>query len=331
MRAAVVTESHSFEVVDVPEPEPGPDDLVLRVRACGICGSDLKAYTAMPPGTVMGHEFCGEVVGVGSAVDDSWREGMHVAAMPVRACGRCRWCQAGDVAHCERADLVGVGGSAGGFAEMVRVDATATVALPPSVAEFGALVEPLAVGLHAVSMGDVSAGDRVLVLGGGSIGAAVTTWASRVGAAEVVVSDPVPSRRESAELFGATGVHDPADGAPTRSSFDVVVECVGASGMIQTAVDAAVTRGRVVVAGVCIAPDLIVPVVALMKELEVRFAVYYRRSEFFTAASLLARGAVDPGPFVSAAVSLDELDATFSRLASSTTERKILVSPGTTV
>jgi len=326
VRAAVITEDHSFEVVDVDDPIPGPDDLVLRVRACGICGSDLKAHSALPAGTVMGHEFCGEVVGIGTAVDDTWREGMHAAAMPLRGCGRCKWCQAGEVAHCERADLIGVGGSAGGFSEMVRVDASETVALPASVAEFGALVEPLAVGLHAVAVGGVQAGDRVLVLGGGPVGAAVATWVSRFGAAEVVVSDPVELRRESAHLFGATGVHDPADGPPS-SRFDVVIECVGAPGMIETAVSAAATHGRVVVAGVCVAPDPFRPFVALMKEVELRFAVYYRRSEFTTAASLIGRGSLDPRPFVTKTVSLDDIDAAFAALHANRSERKVLVEP----
>lgn len=326
MRAAVLTEEHGFEIVDLDDPKPGPDDLVLRVEACGICGSDLKVHTALRAGTVMGHEFCGEVVATGTAVEDTWREGMHAAAMPLRGCGHCRWCQVGELAHCVQADLIGVGGSAGGFAEMVRVDASGSVALPHSVAEFGALVEPLAVGLHAVAVAGIEPGDRVLVLGGGPVGAAVGTWVSRFGAAEIVVSDPVEFRRESAHLFGATAVHDPADGPPP-SGFDIVIECVGTPGMIQTAVDAAATHGRVVVAGVCVAPDPFVPVTALMKELEVRFAVYYRRSEFAAAASVLARGALDPRPFVTKTASLDDIGAAFAGLLANRSERKVLIRP----
>ncbi len=91
MRAAVLTDDHTFAVADVADPQPRPGDLVLRVTACGICGSDLKAYPAMPSGAVLGHEFCGEVVATGSGVDPSWN-GRLVAAMPLTACGRCRWC-----------------------------------------------------------------------------------------------------------------------------------------------------------------------------------------------------------------------------------------------
>ena len=325
MRAAVLTDDHDFDVVDVADPTPGAGELVLRVDACGICGSDLKAYQALPAGTVLGHEFCGEIVAVGTGAD-RWREGQRVAAMPLSACGRCRWCLADEPAHCDRVDLQGVGGSPGAFAEYVRVDAASAVGLADGIGELGALVEPLAVGLHTVIAGDLHAGERVLVIGGGNVGAAVSMWASRIGASEVVVSDPAASRRDSAARFGATGVHDPADGPPP-SGFEIVFECVGAPGLVQAAVDAAGVRGRVVIVGVCVMPDQIVPIAALMKEVEIRFAVYYRGSEFASAADLLASGSIDTAAFVSSRVRLDDVNGAFQKLLSTTTERKILVTP----
>ena len=100
---------------------------------------------------VMGHEFCGEIVATGPDADPGWRVGRHVTALPIIGCGRCLACLAGEPAHCDQADLVGVGGSAGGFAEYVRVDQRETVVLPELLdPALGALVEPLAVGLHAV-------------------------------------------------------------------------------------------------------------------------------------------------------------------------------------
>jgi threonine dehydrogenase-like Zn-dependent dehydrogenase len=122
-------------------------------------------------------------------------------------------------------------------------------------------------------------------------------------------------------------VHDPGDGPPP-SGFDLVIECVGAPGMIQTAVEAVATRGTVVVAGVCIAPEAFVPVVALLKELELRFAVYYRRDEFFASASLLSSGDLDPGPFFGGRVGFDGVGDAFTRLTSTTSTRKVLVTPG---
>lgn len=326
MRAAVLTEDHTFDTVDLPDPVPRPGDLVLQVRACGICGSDLKAHTALPAGTVLGHEFCGEIVAVGADVRNLWREGEAVAALPLGACGRCRWCLADEPFHCEQVDLLGVGGSAGAFAEFVRVDARSAVKLGDGVGEFGALVEPLAVGLHAATAAQVGPGDRALVLGGGNVGVAVALWARRLGAGEVLVSDPSPFRREAAALFGATGVHDPTEGPPP-SGFDVVFECVGAPEMVQTAIDATAVRGRVVVSGVCLEPDRIVPATALLKEVQIRFAVYYRRREFAAAAQLLESGAVDRPAFVTSIVSLEDIGSAFRRLLTTTAERKVLVRP----
>jgi (R,R)-butanediol dehydrogenase/meso-butanediol dehydrogenase/diacetyl reductase len=279
----------------------------------------------MPAGTVMGHEFCGEVVAAGPGAGD-WREGQLVASMPIGACGRCRWCLAGEPAHCETADLQGVGGSPGGFAELVRVRSALTFPLGEGVGERGALVEPLAVGLHAVVVAGVMPGDRVLVIGGGNVGAAVAVWARRMGALEIVVSDPSPTRRAGAATFGATAVHDPGDGPPA-TGFDVVIECVGAPGMLQTAIDASGVHGRIAVAGVCTAPDPFVPVTALIKEVEVRFPVYYRRADFAAAAALLESGGMDADAFVTGHVGLDAVDGAFRTLLSSTTERKILVVP----
>ncbi len=326
MRAAVLTENHTFEVADVPDPSPGPDELVLRVNACGICGSDLKAHTMLPAGSVLGHEFSGEVVAVGADSSGKWREGQHAAALPLTACGVCRWCLADEPAHCARVDLFGMGATPGAFAEYVRVAAAQTVPLDAALGRLGALVEPLAVGLHTVAMGHLKAGDKVLVLGGGNIGLAVTIWAHRLGAREVVVSDPIAARRDVAGAFGATGAHDPASDPPPHD-FDVVFECVGSTGMVQAAIDAAGTRGRVVIAGLCMTPDTVLPISALLKEVEVRFAVYYRGSEFAAAAALLESGAVDFGAFVTGQVGLDGVSGAFQRLLTSTGDRKILVTP----
>lgn len=326
MRAAVLTDNHTFDIAEVPDPSPGPDELVLRVNACGICGSDLKAYSMLPAGAILGHEFCGEVVAVGTESRETWREGQQAAALPLSACGACRWCQADEPAHCARVDLLGMGATPGAFGEYVRVAVAQSIALDPAVGQLGALVEPLAVGVHAAAMGHIRAGAKVLVIGGGNIGLAVTVWARRLGAREVIVSDPIAQRRTIAGVFGATGAHDPASDPPPHD-FDVVFECVGSTGMVQAAIDAAGTRGRVVIAGLCMTPDTVVPVTALLKEVEVRFAVYYRGGEFAAAAALLASGGIDFDTMVTGRVGLAGITAAFERLQTSTHDRKILVVP----
>ena len=154
MRAAVLNDSHRLKVTEIADPSPGPGELVLKVTACGICGSDLKLRPSMPAGIVMGHEFCGEIVATGTDADAAWRVGRHVTALPLIGCGRCLACLAGEPAHCTTGDMVGVGGSPGAFAEYVRVDQRETIGLPEHLdPALGALVEPLAVGLHAVDQG----------------------------------------------------------------------------------------------------------------------------------------------------------------------------------
>src|SRR5258708_32135283 len=130
MQAAIITDEQGLGIVELPDPAPGPGDLVLKVTACGICGSDFKAVHGLPRGTVMGHEFCGEVVAVGRDLTGDWSEGRLATALPVFGCGRCGACLSGDVARCAAADLIGVGGSAGAFAQVVRVSGREALALP---------------------------------------------------------------------------------------------------------------------------------------------------------------------------------------------------------
>jgi (R,R)-butanediol dehydrogenase/meso-butanediol dehydrogenase/diacetyl reductase len=290
-----------------------------------ICGSDLKSYKRFPAGAVLGHEFCGEVVAVGGGVEH-WRTGQFAASLPLRSCGRCRWCVDGEPAHCEKVDLLGLGVHPGAFAEYVRVAAVTTVPLGNELGAYGALVEPLAVGLHAVAAAGLRPEERVLIIGGGNVGAAVATWARRLGAGEIVISDSSSARRDSATDFGATATHDPGDGPP-EGAFDVVFECVGLPDLVQTAIDAAAVHGRVVVAGVCLVPDQIRHVPAVMKEVQVRYAVYYRSEEFAAAAALLEGGTLDPRDFVTRTVSLDAVGHAFDDLQSGSDDRKILVQP----
>jgi (R,R)-butanediol dehydrogenase/meso-butanediol dehydrogenase/diacetyl reductase len=326
MRAAVVAGS-GFEVADIPDPAPGPTDLVLRVAACGICGSDIKSRQYMPAGTVMGHEMAGEVVAAGGQVAAAWPVGTPVAALPVIGCGSCPPCAVGDVARCVSADTLGLGGSAGGFAEYVRVGARESVRLPESaLLDVAALVEPLAVGLHAVSRARIAPGERVLVVGAGPVGLAVLVWARRAGATQLVVSDPAGQRREAAGSFGATAAVDPLHeelGGP----YDVVIECAGVPGVLQPCVDAVAVHGRVVVAGVCMAPDPFVPVGAVLKEVEMHFVSYYTMAEFAATAALLTSGQLDPGPFVTGRLGLADAAQAFTDLAGPTSNRKVLLVP----
>ena len=243
MRAAVLNDAHELEVAEVADPSPGAGELVLQVTACGICGSDLKLRPSMPAGPGDGPRV------LRRGRRDRRRHRRRVAES-VGTSPRCRssaaataWpASSGEPAHCEQADIVGVGGSPGGFAEYVRVDTRETVALPESLdPALGALVEPLAVGLHAVERAHLRSGDKVLVIGAGPVGLSVMTWAADVGVRELVVS---AIRRRcvatAAEEFGATRTVDPTT-EPLEARYDVVVECVGLPGMTDVCVGAAET------------------------------------------------------------------------------------------
>jgi (R,R)-butanediol dehydrogenase/meso-butanediol dehydrogenase/diacetyl reductase len=327
VRAAVLGSRGDLRVEQVSDPVPDRGQLVIQVTACGICGSDLKARSAMPHGTVMGHEFCGEVVALGKGVGDPWRVGTSAAVLPVLSCGVCSWCLAGEVAHCESARLIGLGGSPGGFAEFVAVSADLSFALPQGLPpSLGALVEPFAVGLHTARVGSICDGDSVLVIGAGPVGLTTAKWAQVLGARDVVVSDPVAARRELSGNFGATRVVDPATDE-LGDGYDVVIDCVGKPGLLDHCVAATRTKGRVVVAGVCVEPDPYFPAMALMKELTVAFSVYYRPDEFRSVIDAFMTGQIDPIPLVTRNVPLDQVDAAFDSLIGSVVDSKILVDP----
>jgi (R,R)-butanediol dehydrogenase/meso-butanediol dehydrogenase/diacetyl reductase len=338
MRAAVFEETgRPLVVTDLPDPSPGPGELVLRVRSAGVCGTDLHLSAeppGVPPGSVMGHEFAGEVVAVGAAVT-GWRLGDRACALPCIGCAACPACVADDPLACLRLRGIGLGDLPGAYAEFVRVGAQEALRLPDALDyDAGALVEPLAVGLHALRAAALRPGDAVLVLGAGPIGLAVATWARQLGAAEVVVADHLPSRLALARAFGATAAIDGADDGALATITEVcdgpphvVVECVGRPGMLQQCLQHVRRRGRIVVAGACMAPDTVLPAMACLKEAELRFVVAYSRQEFALALRLLAAGRVAGPAMITDRVGMDGFPGVFAALRAPTTQCKVMLQP----
>src|SRR5258705_2936608 len=197
-------------IEELADPKPGPGELVLRVKSCGICGSDLHAADlppGLPPGTVMGHEFAGEVVEVGSDAKGLWKPGDRVCALPALGCGKCRACLAGDIILCTSLRGTGLGQVPGAYSEYVLVGAPESLRLPSGVSfREGALVEPLAVGLHAVNTARLQPGERVMVIGAGPIGLAVTAWARFFGARAGGGNEPAPGSVPPPPDFRRTAV-----------------------------------------------------------------------------------------------------------------------------
>jgi (R,R)-butanediol dehydrogenase/meso-butanediol dehydrogenase/diacetyl reductase len=211
MKAAAFKRQNEMQIIDAPEPTAGVGQVLLKVHDCGICGSDLHACQygmGIPPGAIMGHEFCGEVYGIGSGVS-GLKIGQRVVALPFAFCGECERCKAGLEIHCHKLQGLGLGQLPGAYAEFVTCPASSLFTLPDQVSSReGALVEPLSVGLHAINRSRLEPGMAVLVMGAGPIGLATLIWAKAKGA-RVVVSELAAGRGRLAHKLGADSVVNP--------------------------------------------------------------------------------------------------------------------------
>ncbi|MEH6581140.1 MAG: zinc-binding dehydrogenase [Halioglobus sp.] len=335
MKAAVFKGAGQPLVVEqVADPSPAEQQLVVEVAYCGICGTDLHSTREGPAmvacDSVLGHEFVGEVVATGANMRSSWEQGDRVCALPFLSCGRCEACVSGRPFECLAVDCIGLT-SPGGFGEYVATSELNTLRLPDELQmSDAALIEPLAVGLHAVRVGGLAAGQRVLITGAGPIGLAVALWARFLGARDVIVSELAVDRRNLALGLGATAVLDPGQDLGTQFADiaggppDLIFECVGAPGLIQQCIDLAPRRATVVPVGVCEQPDTILPFPALIKELVIKFAIAYTRADYETVISMLAQGRIDARSMVTSTVSVEELPAAFEALRTPSDQCKVL-------
>ena len=345
MKAAVfVAPGEPLAIDDVPDPSPAPGELLIAVRSCGICGTDLHwseqhdtagGWRALHPGGVLGHEFCGEVVDVGAGVGDAFRIGERVCAQPFIGCGRCQACLSGRIYRCPTVITRGSSALPGAYAEFTRVGAAESVRLPESMElSHGALVEPLAVGLAAVERARLDAHDAVLIIGAGPVGLSIALWCRFAGARHVVVSDLVAERAERAVQFGATAWIDASAGRVDEQLADltggappVVFECVGVPGTLQAAIDAVAADGCVIVAGLCMGADSLFPAKAFLKALDLRFSFCYEHKHFNVVVDHLASGRIDVSDLITARVGFAQFADTFEHLKQPGHELKVLLEP----
>ncbi len=335
MKAAVFKQVGQPLVVEtVADPTPEASELVVKVSYCGICGTDLHSTRegafAVPCDSILGHEFCGHVVETGSALRDLWQVGDRVTSLPFLGCGSCAVCMAGRPFECLQVKLTGID-SPGGFAEYVKTGASETLKLPDELAmESAALIEPLAVGLHAVRVAGFKAGDRALIIGGGPVGLAVALWCRFFGARDVLVSEFAEQRIALATSLGATGTLTPGETLgeeftdASGAAPDVIFECVGAPGLLQECIDLAPRRGRIIPVGVCEQPDSFIPLQALVKELRLQFAIAYTRDDFETVIAMLAQGRIDATAMITDVVNLDQMPDAFEALRTPSHQCKVL-------
>jgi threonine dehydrogenase-like Zn-dependent dehydrogenase len=315
----------------LPDPTPGPTDVIVKVARCGICGTDLhmtaKHDWNTPIGSVIGHEYTGEIVAVGSKVE-RLSLGDRISGMARGSCGQCDACFRGFPLLCKLPPRV-----SGGFAEFIQLYENAAVLLPQtlSIAD-GALVEPMAIGLHGVRMADMRMGAKVLVLGAGSVGLSVIFWAKRLGAHRVVAVSRSPGRAAMALAMGADAfVRTGEDEVPNvvealGGEPEVVFECVGAVGMLEQAMTHVAVFGQVMSLGFCTSPDPVIPSVASFKQVRIGFPLAYSPGEFEYVANMMDAGDVDPATMVTSVVPLDDLPAAFEALRGPNDETKVQVS-----
>ncbi|MGI8552170.1 MAG: zinc-binding dehydrogenase [Dehalococcoidia bacterium] len=330
---AMLLRGKQLTIEDVERPAPGPGQVLARVRACGICGSDLhfaryaenrvQAAKSNEPtgwagldlgnGVAMGHEFVAEVVQTGDGVE-GWTPGQRVTSIPaiLPANG-----QQGPQSIAYSSSYPG------GYGEYLLLSAPLLLPVPEHLSDrVAATAEPCAVGLHAVREARIQPDEPAFVMGAGPIGLMTLLWLKREGVQHVTVSDPSEPRRSLAERLGADHILDPSDATAiaqmmqtTGAAPPVVFECVGVPGTLQGAMDLVARRGRVIVVGVCMVEDQLMPLTGITKHLTLQFVLGYSPAEFEESLSALADGSIDPSPMITRSVSLDELPAAFESLS----------------
>jgi len=344
----MVMRDWTLSVEDVPDPVPGNGQVLTKVLACGICGSDLhlvqhgpaqmalgaELEAEMPPDplrpirldparpVVMGHEFCCEVVALGPGTENV-KVGDVVVSMPG--------------AFDERG-VHAVGYSnhyPGGYGELMVLNDLLCLKVPGGLpATLAAMTEPLAVGVHAVNKSGIRGSDAAVVLGCGPVGLAVIAELVMKGVGPIVAADFSPKRRSLAEHLGAHVVVDPRE-EPAIEAWRridglkplVIFEAVGVTGMIDRAMRMAPKGSRVLVVGVCMETDHIQPMVGIGRELTVQFALGYEPHEFAGALTAIADGKIDLEPLITGQVGVDGVPQAFADLANPEAHAKILVEP----
>ncbi|MEQ8199931.1 MAG: 2,3-butanediol dehydrogenase [Syntrophomonadaceae bacterium] len=351
MKAAVWYAQKDVRIVEVPEPpRPSKGWVKIKVAWCGICGSDLHEYLAGPifipvgephpltGGTApitLGHEFSGTIVEVGEGVTN-WKAGDKVAPDACQVCWECYSCKRMDYPCCEKLAFTGLH-TDGAFTEYVNVPAYTLYKIPDDMPfEIAAVVEPLAVGMHAVRRAPILAGDNVVILGGGTIGLSTLQCAKAAGAAKVIVVEMAKARKEYAKKLGAYAVLDPTkdDVAAEVKKLtagigaDVAIECVGSNQTVPVALASIRPRGIVVTAGVFEKDTPIQFNSVTFPEKEIKGSLAYN-GEFATVISMLGDGRLDANTMITGKIKLDDIITKgFQELINNKDKNiKIIVSP----
>ncbi len=319
MKAAVFYKKEDLRVEELPIPVIKEDEVLVRVRACGVCGTDVHIFCGdegaakTPAGTVLGHEFAGEIVEVGAAVK-GYAVGDIVSVDPNKLCGECEYCRGGLGHFCTA--MRGIGTTEhGGFAEYCAAPVSQLCKYPAGTPfEAAAMTEPVSCCLHGIDLCGIKPGATVAVIGCGMIGLLMLQLAKLSGAGTLIAIEPIADKREKALELGADYVLDPlscdvkAEVEKITHQVDVVIECVGKTATMQQAVDIAGCYSTVMLFGLT-SPDArmeIKPFQLFKKEITVK-ASFINPYTFERAKALIGSGKLDVTSMIYARPAVDEL------------------------
>jgi 2-desacetyl-2-hydroxyethyl bacteriochlorophyllide A dehydrogenase len=326
IRQVVVTAPGVVGIERTATPVPGPGEALIRMRAVGICGSDVHAAHGRHPFVPLpyhpGHEVVGTVAATGAGVD--LPIGLRVVIEPILACGGCKYCLDGRYNLCATMVFFGCTAPTGGLADLFVIPAGRVVAVPYGLSDpLAALIEPLSTPVHAVRLaGPDLAGRTVAILGAGTIGLLTLVAARHAGAARIAVSDTLPAKRALAARLGADSVYDPAAPgftdavrADLGTSADVVFDCVARQETVDQAIAIALKGGTVVVVGVPAAP-VTIPLPEI-QDLQVRIqgSATYTRDDMARAVTMLTAGLIDQDDIVTARYPFAQVAEAFAEAA----------------
>lgn len=337
MKAAVHYDKGDIRIEDRPDPVLEPEGIIIKVRACGICGSDLHPRDSWDTrsGMILGHEFSGDVVAVGAGVTGI-ASGDRVTALGYKSCGTCEWCRKGQLHRCTARKFVGYA-FPGGFAEYVGIPVsilgTTVFPIPDHMSyEEGAMVEPFSIAVHAARMAEPAPPETVLVLGAGMIGQCVAQVCKAMGTSRVIVSELGKKRLQIAAAAGAdividAGLEDTRERVRTLMAGagpDTVVECAGSPVTFRAAVDLVRAGGKIMLVGIYEKPIAWDPYDIIRKNVRM---IGCLGGSFPRAIDLIASGKVNAGVLVTHSFPLGQAKEAFAMQRNAALAVKVLIVP----
>ncbi|NQT31853.1 MAG: alcohol dehydrogenase catalytic domain-containing protein [Deltaproteobacteria bacterium] len=346
MKVAVYEGVRSIRLQERPKPKAAPGEVIVKIKYCGICGTDVHAYLhegLLQPGLILGHENVGTIDEIGEGVE-GWKLGERVVAGPPGLCGECYYCKHGYPTLCETGFSRTNGlapGHDGGMAEYMRVREPKTMLhrIPDEVpSEDAVLVDIMAVGLRGILQSKFKLGDNVVVVGAGAIGLCVVQWLKLGGARHITVIQPSQKKREFAlKLSADVGLNPLEEGAAIREKVmalyggigaDIVYECAGTNPAIKTSLELTKSGGQVMLLGVNEEETPFVEALLIQRETEIKTSLAYGEDEIRLCLDFLAQRRFKTEGMVSDIIGLDDIvEKGFERLASTKGLVKVLLAP----